>query len=146
ARDFGFSKSPEEALAVWGHEEALSDVVLALRTFRPDVVVTRFGTSGRTHGHHTASAILAAEAFEAAADPARFPEHGLPPWQADRLLRNVSSWTLHATAATSRWLGVDTGTFAPRTGRSSGEIAAESRTRHTRQSFGTAPSVGPQVE
>ncbi|MBL8114884.1 MAG: PIG-L family deacetylase, partial [Acidobacteria bacterium] len=90
AVDFGYSKNPEETLAIWGKDAVLSDTVRAIRTFRPDVIVTRFPTTGEGgHGHHTASAILAEEAFKAAADPARFPEQGLAPWQAKRILWNV---------------------------------------------------------
>ena len=88
--DFGFSKSPEETFAKWGgHDTALGDIVRVIRTFRPDVLVTRFsGTSRDGHGHHQASAILTKEAFRAAADPKRFPEQitqGLQPWQAKKL-------------------------------------------------------------
>src|SRR5450432_2736138 len=55
ARDFGFSKSPEESLSIWGHDAVLADVVLAIRRFRPDVVMTRFPTDWTdTHGQHTA--------------------------------------------------------------------------------------------
>src|SRR5690606_10634300 len=67
-RDFGFSKSAAETLSVWDHEEALADVVWVMRTFQPDVVITRFTETPPNHGHHTASAILAREAFSAAAD------------------------------------------------------------------------------
>src|SRR3954464_11856854 len=74
ARDFGYSKSADETLRIWGHDAALSDVVLAIRRFRPDVVVTRFNTRPPNHGHHTASAMLAEEAFAAAADDKRFPD------------------------------------------------------------------------
>ena len=64
ARDFGYSKSPEEALAIWGHDAVLADVVLAIRRTRPDVIFTRFSpTGGDTHGHHTASARLALKAL-----------------------------------------------------------------------------------
>ena len=88
--DFGFSKSAEETFAKWGgHDVALGDMVRVIRTFRPDVLVARFsGTSRDGHGHHQASAILAKEAFRAAADPKRFPEQiaqGLQPWQAKKL-------------------------------------------------------------
>jgi LmbE family N-acetylglucosaminyl deacetylase len=75
AVDFGFSRTPAATLAIWGHEPMLADVVWIIRKLRPDVIVTRFSpTLGGTHGHHTASAILALEAFHAAGDPARFPE------------------------------------------------------------------------
>ncbi len=75
AYDFGYSKTPEETFNKWNKEKILSDVVWVIRKFQPDVIVTRFPTTGEGgHGHHTASAILANEAFEAAADPNRFPE------------------------------------------------------------------------
>ena len=70
AVDFGYSKNPEETLQIWDKEKVLADVVWVIRQFRPDVIITRFPTDGRgRHGHHTASAILAEEAFDAAADP-----------------------------------------------------------------------------
>jgi LmbE family N-acetylglucosaminyl deacetylase len=75
AYDFGFSKSTEEALKIWDKEKILSDVVWVIRKFRPDIIITRFPEDSRAgHGHHSASAVLAHEAFSAAADPTRFPE------------------------------------------------------------------------
>ena len=50
--------------------------------FSPDVIITRFDEKPPNHGHHTASAILAREAFAAAADPQRFPEQ-LTRWRQD---------------------------------------------------------------
>ena len=65
AFDFGYSKSPEETFTKWDKEKILSDVVWVIRKFQPDVIITRFPTTGEGgHGHHTASAILANEAFE----------------------------------------------------------------------------------
>ena len=93
AFDFGFSKSTEEALRIWGKEKALSDVVWVIRKFQPDIIITRFPEDSRAgHGHHSASAVLAHEAFSAAADPNRFPEqfkYGVKPWQAKRVLWNT---------------------------------------------------------
>jgi LmbE family N-acetylglucosaminyl deacetylase len=88
--DFGFSKTPEETFEKWGgHDVALADMVRVIRTFRPDVICTRFqGNSRDGHGNHQASGILTREAFRAAADPTRFPEQireGLQPWQAKKL-------------------------------------------------------------
>src|SRR5215471_1008376 len=75
AIDFGFSKTAEETMRIWDHDKILSDVVWVVRKFQPDVMVTRFSPEDQlTHGHHTASAILAQEAFMAAGDPNRFPE------------------------------------------------------------------------
>jgi LmbE family N-acetylglucosaminyl deacetylase len=94
AIDFGFSKSPEETLRFWDRDQVLSDVVRVIRQFRPDVIVTRFpippGSGG--HGHHTASAILAVEAFKLAGDPTAYPEQlaqGLTVWQPKRVLWNI---------------------------------------------------------
>src|SRR2546430_5164899 len=88
--DFGFSKTPEETFEKWhGHDVALADMVRVIRTFRPDVIVSRFqGASRDGHGHHQASGILTREAFRAAVDPRRFPEQvrdGLQPWQAEKI-------------------------------------------------------------
>ncbi|MCB9786691.1 MAG: PIG-L family deacetylase [Deltaproteobacteria bacterium] len=146
ARDFGYSKNPEETLRLWGHDRALADVVRAIRRFRPDIIVTRFSTEGPNHGHHTASALLAAEAFRAAADPKRFPELKLPPWQADRLLENVSTWNRPPDADMSEFLRVDVGGYSPLLGESWGEMAARSRTMHKTQGFGSAPTRGTTLE
>src|SRR4029453_9490738 len=90
AVDFGYSFSQQETLEKWGHQEILGDFVRHIRMLRPDVIVslTPDGTGGGQH--HQASAILATEAFRAAADPAQFPEQlrdGLRPWQAVKLYR-----------------------------------------------------------
>jgi LmbE family N-acetylglucosaminyl deacetylase len=101
--DFGFSKTPEETFEKWGgHDIALADMVRVVRTFRPDVICTRFqGNSRDGHGNHQASGILTREAFRAAADPARFPDQireGLQPWQAKKLymdnVRANEDWTI----------------------------------------------------
>jgi len=44
AVDFGYSKTPVETLAFWGEEAVLADVVWIIRSFRPDVIVTRLST------------------------------------------------------------------------------------------------------
>ena len=74
ARDFGYSKSAQETLQLWDHDTALSDVVYALRSFQPDVVFTRFDEQPPNHGHHTASAILAREAFSVSTMVNRYQE------------------------------------------------------------------------
>jgi LmbE family N-acetylglucosaminyl deacetylase len=87
-KDFGFSKSPEEAFRVWGHQEALRRMVLEIRKLRPDVIITNHSVTNNDHGHHQATARLELEAFDAAADPNRFPEQlkdGVAVWQVQRL-------------------------------------------------------------
>ena len=94
AYDFGYSKTPEETFEKWGKEAILADVVYIIRHFKPDVIITRFATDGSGgHGHHTASALLAEEAFEAAADPLRFPEqlNEVTTWKPKRLLYNSAA-------------------------------------------------------
>ena len=148
AIDFGYSKSPEESLSIWGKDEVLADVVRVIRTFRPDVIVTRFPTNGDGgHGHHTASALLAEEAFRAASDPARFPQQiirdGLAPWAARRLMWNA--WRVkpeERDPKLPKLLEVDLGAYNPFLGRSYSEIAAESRSMHKSQGFGSAERRG----
>jgi len=87
-KDFGYSKSADEAFKVWGHDEALRRMVLEIRRLHPDVIITNHSVANHDHGHHQATARLEIEAFDAAADPKRFPEQlkdGLDPWQVQRL-------------------------------------------------------------
>jgi LmbE family N-acetylglucosaminyl deacetylase len=142
AVDFGYSKTPEETLEKWGKEEMLFDIVWVIRKFKPDVIVTRFPTNGLgTHGHHTASAILAVEAFNLAGDPNSFPEQlkYVQPWQPKRIFWNA--WT---PALTSMGINSDTlikinlGEYNNLLGRSYTEISAESRTMHKSQGFGAS--------
>jgi LmbE family N-acetylglucosaminyl deacetylase len=150
ARDFGFSKSPDETLRIWDREAVLADVVAVIRRFRPDVIITRFPPERTdTHGHHTASAMLAVEAFHAAADPKFHPEQltgGVAPWQAARLLWNRSSWGTKPNEDLSAFAKLDVGRFVPLLGLSTGELAAESRSMHKSQGFGVARDPGPIVE
>ena len=71
-KDFGFSKSADEAFKMWGHDEALRRMVLKIRELRPDVIITNHDTD-IGHGHHQATGRLIIEAFDAAADAQRFP-------------------------------------------------------------------------
>lgn len=146
-RDFGFSKSAAETLAIWGHDDALADVVRVIRTFQPDVIVTRFDENPPNHGHHTASAILAREAFARAADPTRFPEQlgdGVRTWQATRLLWNVSTWTDKPVPKDA--LPLDVGAYDARLGLGYGELAALSRSQHKSQGFGVPGERGVLTE
>jgi LmbE family N-acetylglucosaminyl deacetylase len=133
AYDFGFSKSTEEALRIWDKEKILSDAVWVIRKFQPDVIITRFPPDSRAgHGHHSASAVLAREAFDAAADPSRFPEqfqYGVKPWQAKRLLWNTFSFG-NVNTTDSTQFTIDAGGYNPLLGKSYGELAGESRSQH----------------
>jgi LmbE family N-acetylglucosaminyl deacetylase len=148
ANDFGFSKGPEETLKIWDKEKVLGDVVWVIRKFRPDVIICRFPTTGEGgHGHHTSSAILAQEAFSAAADPGRYPEQlkYVKPWQAKRLMWNTFNFGNTNTTAADQFK-VDVGVYNTMLGRSYGEIAAESRSNHKTQGFGSAKQRGESFE
>lgn len=159
ANDFGFSKSPEETLEFWGHQEALSDVVWAIRKWRPDIIINRFqheadpSWNGRMHGHHTASAMLSYEAFGLAADKNAFPEQlqYAEPWQPSRLYFNTSWWFFGSRenfekADKSRMTGIDVGVYYPTLGKSNTEIAAEARSMHKAQGFGDMGTRGSEME
>lgn len=140
AIDFGFSKDYREALAVWGHEQVLGDVVRVIREFRPDVIVTRFSPEpGGTHGHHTASAVLALEAFRLAGDSSAYPEQlrSLEPWQPRRIFvnRGASGTPPAALSAVEMAIaGVD-----PVAGDSFAVVSAASRGMHKTQGFDQIP-------
>ena len=147
AIDFGFSKNPKETLAIWNHDLVLADVVWNIRRFQPDVVITRFPTTGEGgHGHHTASAILAVEAFAAAGDPTKFPDQlkYVGVWQPKRLFWNRFTFqpVKPDDPSVAKSLRIDVGAFNPLLGRSYTEIAAESRSQHKSQGFGAAERRG----
>jgi LmbE family N-acetylglucosaminyl deacetylase len=149
AFDFGFSKSTEEALSFWDEQKVISDAVWVIRKFRPDVIITRFPEDGRAgHGHHSASAVIAREAFVAAADPKKFPEqfkYGVEPWQAKRIMWNTFSFGSSNTTSENQ-MKIDVGSYIPLLGKSIGELAGESRSNHKSQGFGSSSNRGQAME
>jgi len=148
ANDFGYSKTAEETFKIWNKDSLLHDVVWVIRNFKPDVIICRFPTTGEGgHGHHTASAILAEEAFKAAADPKMFSQQlkHVEIWQAQRLLWNTFNFGSRNTIDETQFK-IDVGSFDVLLGKSNGEIAAESRSQHSSQAFGTARNRASQLE
>ncbi len=149
AYDFGYSKSPEETFKLWDKQKILSDVVWVIRKFQPDVIITRFPATGEGgHGQHTASAILAEEAFDLAGDSSKYTEqlnYGVKPWKPKRLLWNTFNFGSTNTQSDDQFK-VDAGGFNALLGKSYGEIAAESRSQHKSQGFGVPSSRGGQLE
>jgi LmbE family N-acetylglucosaminyl deacetylase len=146
AVDFGYSKTAEETFEFWGKEKVLADIVWVIRKFRPDVIITRFtADNSGGHGHHKASAILTQEAFAAAADPNKFPEQlkYVSPWKARRLFWN--SWPQSKDESQNK-LHVNTGEYNPLLGKSYSEMAAEGRSQHKSQGFGSAGRRGTQYD
>jgi LmbE family N-acetylglucosaminyl deacetylase len=155
ANDFGYSKHPDETLEIWNKDAVLSDVVRAIRTFKPDVIINRFNhrNPGSTHGHHTASAMLSFEAFDLVGDATKFPETAITygSWQPKRLLFNTSWWFYGSKekfekADKSNLVSVETGNYYPALGLSNGEIASLSRSMHKSQGFGSTGTRGKQTE
>ncbi|MBL7857465.1 MAG: PIG-L family deacetylase [Cyclobacteriaceae bacterium] len=150
AIDFGFSKSATETFRIWGKDEILADVVKVYRQFQPDIIITRFPPDERAgHGHHTASAMLAQEAFDVAASAEAFPiqvkEFGI--WQPKRLYTNTGRWW--NTSINERTPGIitlDIGRYSPLLGESFSELAAVSRSQHKSQGFGSRGTRGYQPE
>ena len=148
AIDFGFSKHSEETFRIWDKEQILADAVWVIRKFKPDVIITRFPEDARAgHGQHAASAIIAHEAFIAAADPKRFPEQlkFVEVWSAQRIVWNTFNFGGLNTTSDDQ-LKLNVGAFNPLIGKGYGEIAAESRTNHKSQGFGSAKQRGQSYE
>jgi len=142
AIDFGYSKSPEETFEFWDKEKILSDVVWVIRKFRPDIIITRFPPTGQGgHGHHTASAILASEAFDLANDPKAFPEQlqYVNTWQPRRVFWNAWLPALQNTNMDmSKIPSLNLGEYNSLLGKSYTEISALSRSMHKSQGFGSS--------
>lgn len=142
AIDFGYSKSPEETFEFWEKEQILSDVVWVIRKFKPDVIITRFPPTGQGgHGHHTASAILAIEAFDLANDPKAFPEQlkFVETWQPRKVFWNAWLPALQSEKIDlSKIPTLNLGEFNSLLGKSYTEISALSRSMHKSQGFGAA--------
>lgn len=155
ANDFGFSKTPDETLEIWDKEKVLSDVVWAIRKFQPDIIINRFDhrTSGNTHGHHTASALLSTESFNLSNNPKIFPEQLklVDTWQPKRQFFNPSWWFYGSkekfdAADKTNFIVIETGVYYPELGKSNQEIAALSRSCHKSQGFGTSANLNKETE
>ncbi|CAM1355238.1 PIG-L family deacetylase [Tenacibaculum ascidiaceicola] len=155
ANDFGYSKHPDETLKIWDKDKVLADVVWAIRTFKPDVIINRFNhrTPGTTHGHHTSSAMLSVEAFDLANDKTKYPEQleYTNTWKPNRLFFNTSWWFYgsqekFAKADKSKMLSFDIGTYYPLKGLSNNELASIASSQHLCQGFGRLTTRGTQTE
>ncbi|MFI1742995.1 PIG-L family deacetylase [Thalassobellus sediminis] len=155
ANDFGYSKHPDETLTIWNKEEVLSDVVLVIRQFKPDIIINRFDhrSPGTTHGHHTSSAMLSFEAFDLAnkksAYPGQLKQTSL--WQPKRLFFNTSYWFYGSqekfdAADKSNMLNFDIGTYYNLKGLSNNEVASIASSQHLSQGFGRLSQRGSQNE
>jgi len=150
AFDYGYSKSAEEALSLWPHDELLADVVWIVRKYRPHVIVSVWsGTPNDGHGQHQASGIVAREAFAAAGDPTRFSEQlafGVEAWAPAKLYRSSRSRFFRGGGAPDDGsLKIETGNLDPLLGRSLLQLSMESRSQHRSQNMGSAQIPGPRT-
>jgi len=152
AYDFGFSKTKDETLEFWNEDRILSDMVRVIREFQPDVIITRFPPDPRAgHGHHQSSALLAEKAFHQAADKNIFPEQltYLKPWQATRIVWNTYSPGFSNQPPKDEkasFIPIELGLFNPLMGKSYTEIAAQSRSQHKSQGFGSTAVRDARIE
>jgi LmbE family N-acetylglucosaminyl deacetylase len=152
AIDFGFSKDVNQTLKIWDRQQVVGDIVRIIRKFRPDVIVTRFSTvPGTTHGHHTASAVLALEAYNLSGDPKAYPEQldTLKPWKPKRIFMNSGGFGPGPAAGGAGVIRIDIGGNDPTSGEPFGVIAGRSRAMHKTQGFGNFGGFanrGPRTE
>ncbi len=150
ANDFGFSKSADETFRIWDKDAILSDVVKVYRQFQPDVIITRFPPDERAgHGHHTASALLAQEAFDAAARKDMYPDQlkDFPVWQPKRLFMNTGIWwNKDVNENTPGIVVLNVGGYNALLGTSYTEIAALSGSQHKSQGWGQGGARGNELE
>ena len=152
ANDFGYSKHPDETLEIWKKEKVLYDVVRVMREFQPDIIINRFDaeSAGRTHGHHTSSAMLSLEAFDLAPDK-NYATPGFSAWEPKRIFFNTHWWFYGSREKfeevdKSKMLSVDIGTYYNGQGLSNSEIASLSRSMHKSQGFGSTGTRGSEME
>lgn len=152
--DFGFSKSGKDTLSRWGRDAVVAEVVRAIRTVQPLVVVCRWsGGLADGHGHHQAIGLVAEEAFDAAADADSFPELGIAPWRAEKLYYSVAGdWqpgedgsfgTIVEEYEQAGYLRIDTGEIDVGAGLTYQEQAHIAVNQHRSQGIGFVPEPGP---
>ncbi len=155
ANDFGYSKHPDETLDIWNKDEVLSDVVWAIRKFKPDVIINRFNDDATigNHGHHTSSAMLSIEAFDLAANKEIFKDQlqHTSVWQPKTLYFNTHWWFYGSQenfdkVDKSKMINFDIGVYYPLKGLSNNEVASMASSQHLCQGFGRVTTRGSQTE
>jgi LmbE family N-acetylglucosaminyl deacetylase len=151
--DFGYGTSGPEAVAKWGWEALVREIVRAIRLVQPQVLVGRYsGEASDGHGQHQAIGAATVEAFDAAADPARFPELGLPVWQTSKLYQSTDGdWQADEQHTLGQrrpeferdgYLRIDTGEHDPIAGMSYQQQAVLALNCHQTQAIGFVPEAG----
>ncbi|MEY2963064.1 MAG: hypothetical protein RL754_325 [Bacteroidota bacterium] len=145
AHDFGYSKSVAEVWTKWNHEDLQLQAVRTIRELKPDFIITRFPPDERAgHGHHTASAELAMECAELAADPNYDAQTA--PWEVQGVWWNTSIWWDASLKDDPEAVYLDLSGFDPLLGDTYGAIGDAARSMHKCQGFGVAIDRGPREE
>ncbi len=135
--DFGFSKKWEETKEKWDYDYVTERFVYYIRLYRPDVVIIPFNLDRTTHGHHQSIIICTTLAIEAAADPERYPEQGLPAYRVKKMYEPATKDDVT--------IKIDTGKFDPWYGKTYNYISQYARGFHACQGMGGVGYEGPGV-
>ena len=145
ALDFGYSKSVDEVWTKWDHDDLQLQAVRTIRELKPDFIITRFPPDERAgHGHHTASAELAIECAELAADETYDTETAA--WSVQGVWWNTSVWWDPTLKDDPEAVQLDMSGFDPLLGETYGAIGDAARSMHKCQGFGVAINRGPREE
>ncbi len=145
ALDFGYSKSVDEVWTKWDHDDLQLQAVRTIRELKPDYIITRFPPDERAgHGHHTASAELAIECAELAADEKYDTE--TTAWTVQGVWWNTSVWWDVSVKDDPEAVHLDMSGFDPLLGETYGAIGDAARSMHKCQGFGVPINRGPREE
>jgi LmbE family N-acetylglucosaminyl deacetylase len=145
ALDFGYSKSVDEVWTKWDHDDLQLQAVRTIRELKPDYIITRFPPDERAgHGHHTASAELAIECAELAADEKYDTE--TTAWSVQGVWWNTSVWWDPTLKDDPEAVYLDMSGFDPLLGDTYGAIGDAARSMHKCQGFGVPINRGPREE
>jgi len=145
ALDFGYSKSVDEVWTKWDHDDLQLQAVRTIRELKPDFIITRFPPDERAgHGHHTASAELAIECAQLAADETYDTETAA--WSVQGVWWNTSVWWDPTLKDDPEAVQLDMSGFDPLLGETYGAIGDAARSMHKCQGFGVPINRGPREE
>ncbi|MDA7722670.1 PIG-L family deacetylase [Schleiferiaceae bacterium] len=145
ALDFGYSKSVDEVWTKWDHDDLQLQAVRTIRELKPDFIITRFPPDERAgHGHHTASAELAIECAELAANDKYDTETAA--WSVQGVWWNTSVWWDPTLKDDPEAVHLDMSGFDPLMGDTYGAIGDAARSMHKCQGFGVPINRGPREE
>src|SRR5437879_10946674 len=130
AKDFGFSKTPEETEKIWG-DPVLEDMIRVIRECRPNIVINGWGGVHAGHGHHQLSGIWTPKAVKLAADPKFLHDPQFPVWDASG--SGVKVLDVERGSETPKGYPVPVDDISPLYGKSWREIGLDAFSNHRSQ-------------